>query len=490
MLQYVFNGQIDEVALYKRYLNADERTWLFNSGNSRSYSEVTGNTLAYGDPSHDHAATALAGNNYVYDANGNMTQRVIGADTYLLGYDAENRLVQVQKNSVVVASFTYDADGKRVKSIMDGDTTLFVGSHYEVKNGNQITQYYLAGTTRVAMRKYTIPQNMSVEYLLSDHLGSTSLTTDTSGAKVLELRYKAWGEVRATWTASPTTTPAYRSPAYTYTGQYSYMDDPTTSGVTEGFGLMFYNARWYDPALGKFAQADTVIPQSQGTQAWDRYTYVNNNPVNASDPTGHLCEDEDANGHCPGYVPPAKPNLAPTFPDPTPAGATPTSTHWPTRTPTATPTASLTLTPFDPSTLPTNTPGTPVVNIVKDKVVQGASDAVNYCFGPSGMSGAPGCGELIAKGISVFVTLYTGAPPANPEVYGQAFDQVVGWFHIYSDVSSESTPFSYTPNPYTPTSSPTITPMPISVTSTPTSYYSTPTVIIPSSTPTIYWIPR
>lgn len=87
-------------------------------------------------------------------------------------------------------------------------------------------------------------------------------------------------------------------------GQYSYithlwgMDDPSTSGVTEGFGLMFYNARWlrsvpvtkcrgYDPSLGRFAQADTIVPQSQGVQAWDRYAFVNNNPVRYTDPSGH-----------------------------------------------------------------------------------------------------------------------------------------------------------------------------------------------------------
>ena len=121
------------------------------------------------------------------------------------------------------------------------------------------------------------------------------------------------GEVHASWTANPITTPAYKSPAHTYTGQYSYsipfrdMDDPT-SGVAEGpstgsgqrFGLMFYheasraalrrvdNARWYDPAIGRFAQADSVIPEeTQGTQAWDRYAFVNNNPVRYNDPTGH-----------------------------------------------------------------------------------------------------------------------------------------------------------------------------------------------------------
>ena len=50
---------------------------------------------------------------------------------------------------------------------------------------------------------------------------------------------------------------------------------------------MFYVARWYDPVLGRFAQADTVVPGAGNPMAWDRYAYVNNNPVGYSDPTGH-----------------------------------------------------------------------------------------------------------------------------------------------------------------------------------------------------------
>ena len=118
-------------------------------------------------------------------------------------------------------------------------------------------------------------------------LPGTSLTADADGNKVLEIRYKAWGEIRATWTSSPSTTPTYKMPLYQYTGQASYMDDPLTSGVTEGFGLMFYNARWYDPYLNHFVQADTIIPG--GVQGLDRYGYVSNNPIKLSDPSGHKC---------------------------------------------------------------------------------------------------------------------------------------------------------------------------------------------------------
>jgi RHS repeat-associated protein len=61
--------------------------------------------------------------------------------------------------------------------------------------------------------------------------------------------------------------------------------------------LHFYGARWYDSLLGRFIQADTIVPlESQGVQAWDRYAYVNNNPVRYSDPAGHDvgCAGRDA----------------------------------------------------------------------------------------------------------------------------------------------------------------------------------------------------
>jgi hypothetical protein len=50
-------------------------------------------------------------------------------------------------------------------------------------------------------------------------------------------------------------------------------------------GLYFYNARWYDPSLGRFIQADTVTPP--GVLGMDRYAYVSNNPIRYNDPTGH-----------------------------------------------------------------------------------------------------------------------------------------------------------------------------------------------------------
>ena len=149
-----------------------------------------------------------------------MATRSVGGKSFTFTYDAENRLVSVSGDAT--ATFVYDGDGKRVLSTMDGATTLFVGAHYE-KVGSTVTKYYMAGATRVAMRK-----DGTLSYMLGDHLGSTSLVTDINGVRTSELRYKAWGETRYSFGTLPT--------KYTFTGQYSYMDDPSTPG-SEGFGL-------------------------------------------------------------------------------------------------------------------------------------------------------------------------------------------------------------------------------------------------------------
>jgi len=84
-------------------------------------------------------------------------------------------------------------------------------------------------------------------------LHSTSLPPSGTQARGPSAGVLREGEVRYSWTdQSLSTTPAYELTKFTFTGQYSYMDDPSTTSVTEGFGLMFYNARWYDPALGRF----------------------------------------------------------------------------------------------------------------------------------------------------------------------------------------------------------------------------------------------
>ncbi len=109
-------------------------------------------------------------------------------------------------------------------------------------------------------------------YFHANHLGSTTLVTDDSGTVVTKIAYKPYGEIVRDVAASngPDVIRAK------FTGQ---ADDPETS-------LLFYNARYYDPGLGRFLSIDNFNSDSS-SQGFNRYMYALGNPVNFIDPSGH-----------------------------------------------------------------------------------------------------------------------------------------------------------------------------------------------------------
>jgi RHS repeat-associated protein len=151
-------------------------------------------------------------------------------------------------------------------------------------SSNAMVKYYHAGGQRIALR-----ESGTLYYLFSDHLGSTGVSYRAWDGQTVRQLYTAWGQVRYNSGSLPT--------KYTFTGQYSYTGD---------FGLLFFNARWVDPLLGRFAQADSIVPNPGNPLDWDRYSYVRNNPLRYVDPSGHFCEmigsneicsaDDDSNG--------------------------------------------------------------------------------------------------------------------------------------------------------------------------------------------------
>ena len=111
-----------------------------------------------------------------------------------------------------------------------------------------------------------------VYYVLGDHLGSTAITVDSSGAKASELRYKPYGETRYSGL------PAGTGTDYRFTGQRQLA----------GLGLYHMGARWIDPSLGRWLSADTIIPDPANPQSFNRYSYGYNNPVKFVDTDGHF----------------------------------------------------------------------------------------------------------------------------------------------------------------------------------------------------------
>ncbi len=170
------------------------------------------------------------------------------------------------------AYYVYDGDGNLVKSIVNETETYFVGKYYtrEVNGSSTVVKkYYTAGAKTIAMRIIEGSTN-TLNWLLADHLGSTSTTANEDGSWNSTIKYTAFGDTRETSGITPT--------KYRYTGQL----------LEAEVGLYYYVARFYDPVTMHFTQADTIMPNATNSASYDRYAYVLNNPVRFSDPTGHL----------------------------------------------------------------------------------------------------------------------------------------------------------------------------------------------------------
>jgi len=106
------------------------------------------------------------------------------------------------------------------------------------------------------------------EYSLGDALGSVRQLVDGSGQVTVAQSYTPYGEVLASEGSGET--------AYAFTGE---MYDP-------GTGLVYLRARYYAHYLNQFIQADPIVPNPRQPWNWNKYTYVQNNPVNLTDPRG------------------------------------------------------------------------------------------------------------------------------------------------------------------------------------------------------------
>ena len=229
------------------------QSWTYDSVDNMTWNSAVG---AYSYPApgtpRPHGVTSTPLGAYVYDANGNMTSAA--GDT--LVYDGENRPV-----SVNAVTFAYGPDGERVKKASAGNTTIFLGMDVEIAGG-VMTKYLPGDTKRTAGTTY---------WMHRDHLNSIRVVTDAGATVVQRSNYRPYGERLQTVALVPETKG--------YIGERH--DDET--------GLIYLHARYYDPVLGRFLQADTLDPTILGVDV-NRYAYAGNNPVMASDPSGRAAQ--------------------------------------------------------------------------------------------------------------------------------------------------------------------------------------------------------
>lgn len=226
---------------------------------------------------------------YIYDENGNLIKKGnkydIAGDTvqfttsgegveyWEYEYDLLNQLELVKKNGQIVSSYIYDPSGFRVEkqgsrgkvhyvSLLNGE----VGYKKEFSGGKEYSYIYVGGQ-KLARVNGVIGGDGKKFFYHNDHLGSALVVTDEYGKKVVERDFTPFGE-KIGLEERDNPNPDEDDSAF------------TGKDWDEDIGLYYFNARWYDPVVGRFITEDPLADDPT------LYVYGLNNPIVNLDPSG------------------------------------------------------------------------------------------------------------------------------------------------------------------------------------------------------------
>ena len=199
-------------------------------------------------------------------------------------------------------ALVYDSEHNRIKQCVPNCTSPTATTDYlnDPVTGTMEEKYVAGSTTTwhdyiradggIVAERFSTAGVVTWRYFVLDHLGSSSVLTDASGTVQERLSYDAWGKRRNADGSDNTTCSITSATSRGFTG-HEMMDSVC---------LVNANARVYDPSLGRFMSADSVVPDPFNSQSFNRYSYVDNMALSATDPTGH-------DTGCPQCLPTADP---------------------------------------------------------------------------------------------------------------------------------------------------------------------------------------
>ncbi|MEM9260026.1 MAG: RHS repeat-associated core domain-containing protein, partial [Bacteroidota bacterium] len=261
----VFNGSIPLPSTREAFLydGSGNRTFDQQDENIRSFSR--NNLNQYVSQTNGGSTTPLN-----FDGNGHLTDD--GSNTYV--FDTNSRLLS--SGGAATASYDYDPLGRRIRQTVDGVVTNFYyAGHQMIEERDAtdaVTATYVYGSN---LDDLIGMQRGGVDYYFhQDAQGSIIAATDATGAVVERYGYQAFG---ASSFFAPDFSPL---PASTIGNPYLFQgrrfDDFT--------GLYYFRERYYQPDLGRFLSRDPF----GAVDGSNLYTFVGNDPANASDPLGTL----------------------------------------------------------------------------------------------------------------------------------------------------------------------------------------------------------
>ncbi|WP_282611156.1 RHS repeat-associated core domain-containing protein [Pelagibius sp. Alg239-R121] len=261
-------------------------------GNITNKSDI-GNYLYGQNGAGPHAVTTAGSNTYSYDANGGM---ISGAGRTVAWTSFRKPQLITDALTGNQTSFVYGPDRARIEqnALTNGltTTTTYIGNTYErrsrLSQPDELVHYIRASDTVAIFTKMDDGNALTdkTRYLHRDHIYSVESITDETGTVTEHLSYDAHGKRRKTdWQAGPPVAQPNETPRG-FTG-HEHLD---------GVGLIHMNGRVYEPTLGRFLSPDPYVQIPETPKGFNRYTYVFNNPLSFTDPSGFFANDAGFNG--------------------------------------------------------------------------------------------------------------------------------------------------------------------------------------------------
>ena len=224
-----------------------------------------------------HAVTKITGTLNAapqYDANGNQT---LGLNNRTLAYTAFNLPSKIVQG-VNTVTFDYDANHERFRQTGPNGTTIYLnprmdlGGHFEQTTAAGVVESrhtVYAGGRSIAEVVTRTGGYQQTRYFHADHLGSIDAVTDDNAVVLARYAFDPFGARTALYGDANTS-------RHGFTG-HEHLPE---------VGLIHMNGRVYDPVLGRFLSADPQIQFPDNIQSYNRYSYVMNNPLVFTDPSG------------------------------------------------------------------------------------------------------------------------------------------------------------------------------------------------------------
>ena len=261
----LLTAKINGVDYLYTYDTAGNLLTATNQTGTHSY--VYGDTNGWVD-----LLTSFDNHTISYDGNGNPTSYYNGT-SWTFGWQNGRELTSASKSGTSI-SYTYDGDGIRTSKTVGGVTY-----NYIYASGKLMRQTWTESGTAHVMdffydekgAPYALKYDGTTYFYLLNLQGDVIGITSSTGSRYGVYRYDAYGNIISQSSHSILAKNPLRYRGYVY-------DQET--------GFYYLQSRYYDPAIGRFINADALTTTGQGFLGYNMFAYCGNNPTVREDSNG------------------------------------------------------------------------------------------------------------------------------------------------------------------------------------------------------------